>query len=55
MPFGLRNAARTFQRFINRVLPGLQFAFAYIDDVLIASMTEDEHQHHLRLVFECFK
>ena len=33
MPFGLRNAAQTFQRFIDHVLHGLDFAYTYIDDV----------------------
>jgi len=52
MPFGLRNAAQTFQRYIDRVLRGLPFVYAYIDDVLIASNTETEHTEHIRLVFE---
>ena len=55
MPFGLRNAAQTFQRFIDEVLRGLHFSYAYIDDVLIASATPEEHQCHLRLVLECFQ
>jgi hypothetical protein len=42
MSFGLRNAAQTFQRFIE-VLRGLDFCYAYIDDVLVASTSEDEH------------
>ncbi|GAB1604791.1 uncharacterized protein LOC115212156, partial [Argonauta hians] len=37
MPYGLRNAANTFQRFMDNVLRGLDFVFVYIDDVLIAS------------------
>ncbi len=37
MPFGLRNAAQTFQRFIDQGLRGLNFTFAYLDDILIAS------------------
>ena len=37
MPFGLRNAAQTFQRFIDQVLQGLPFSYAYLDDLLIAS------------------
>ena len=52
MPFGLRNAAQTFQRFIDEVLRGLDFVYAYIDDLLIASDSEDEHLRHLELLFE---
>ena len=52
MPFGLRNAAQTFQRFIDQVLRGLHFCYAYIDDLLIASSNPEEHKHHLRLVLE---
>ena len=37
MPFGLRNAAPTFQRFMNNVLQGLDFAYEYIDDLLIVT------------------
>ena len=55
MPFGLRNAAQTFQRFIDEVLRGLSFCYAYIDDVLIASSTAAEHKQHLRLVFQHFR
>ena len=29
MPFGLHNAAQTFQCFMNNVLQGLDFAYAY--------------------------
>ena len=55
MPFGLRNAAQTFQCFIDQVLHGLPFVYAYIDDVLVASTSPQEHQCHLRLVFDHFK
>ena len=51
MPFGLRNAAQTFQRFIDQVLRGLPFCYAYIDDVLIASPTPEEHKKHLHTIF----
>ena len=37
MPFGLCNTAQTFQRFIDQVLCGLPFTYAYIDDVIFAS------------------
>ena len=52
MAFGLRNAAQTFQRFVDRVFAGLPFVFVYLDDILIASRDEAEHMAHLRAVFE---
>ena len=52
MPFGLRNSAQTFQRFINEVFFGIDFVFVYIDDVLIASENETKHLEHLKTVFE---
>ena len=51
MPFGLRNAAQTFQRFIDQVLRGLPHSYAYIDDILIASTTKEDHKVHLQQVF----
>jgi len=50
MPFGLRNAAQTLQRFMDQVLRGLNFCYVYIDDVLIVSRTPEEHRVHLCLV-----
>lgn len=47
MTFGLRNAAQTMQRLINTTLAGLDFVFGYIDDLLIASATMEEHLKHI--------
>ena len=55
MPFGLRNAAQTFQRFIDQVVRDLLFCYCYIDNILIASSNPEEHQQHLILVIERFK
>ncbi|GFR31028.1 retrovirus-related Pol polyprotein from transposon opus [Trichonephila clavata] len=55
MSFGLRNAPSTFQRFITEVLRGLDFVFPYLDDVLIASSSEEEHEKHVKLVFDRFQ
>ena len=55
MPFGLKNAAQTFQRFIDEVLRGLHFSYAYIDDILVASTSTEEHIQHLQVVLERFK
>ncbi|GBN71898.1 Retrovirus-related Pol polyprotein from transposon opus [Araneus ventricosus] len=51
MSFGLRNAPSTFQRFIHEGYFGLDFVFAYLYDILVASSTEDEHSEHLKVVF----
>ncbi|BHF67350.1 hypothetical protein SprV_0301037600 [Sparganum proliferum] len=55
MPFGLRNAAQSFQRFIDEILRGLPFAYAYIDDILVASCSAEEYASHLRLIFDRFQ
>ena len=52
MPFRLRNAAQTFQCFMDQALRGLTFSYNYIDDLLIASKDAEEHKNHLRRVFE---
>jgi hypothetical protein len=52
MPFGLKNSAQTFQRFMDEVLRGLDFCYVYVDDLLIASRSPTEHLTHLQLVFE---
>lgn len=43
--------AQTFQRFINEVLHRLHFCYAYIDDILVASTTQEEHRDHLKQLF----
>jgi cleavage and polyadenylation specificity factor subunit 1 len=50
MPFGLRNAASTFQRFMDYTLRGLPGVEVYIDDILISANTFDEHVHRLESV-----
>lgn len=52
MPFGLRNAPQSFQRFMDMTLQGLSFVFCYIDDILVASKNFDQHLLHLREVFQ---
>jgi hypothetical protein len=47
MPFGLRNAAQTFQRFMDSILKHLPFVFCYLDDIIIASHSLEEHIEHL--------
>lgn len=52
LTFGLRNAAQTMQRVLNSALTGLDFIFAYIDDILIASKNEEEHRRHVQIVLQ---
>ena len=52
MPFGLCNAAQTFQRFIDSIFRDLPFVFTYIDDILVASRSEEEHKNHVKAVIE---
>ena len=52
MMFGLRNAAQTCQRFVDEITRGLEFVYAYVDDFLVASETEEQHREHLRILFE---
>lgn len=51
MPFGLRNAGATFQRFMDNIFHDLEFVYCYIDDILISSHTQKEHVDHLKQVF----
>ena len=43
MPLELRNVAQMFEHLIDQVLRGTTSAYAYIDDVLIASPTSEQH------------
>ncbi len=52
MPFGLKNAGQTFQRMMDEILCDLEFLFVYMDDVLIASRTLEEHYEHFRQLFQ---
>ncbi len=54
-PFGLAQAPAYFQSLIFHVLQGLNFTFAYLDDVLIYSKDVDTHLGHLCQVFERFQ
>ena len=54
MPFGLSNAPATFQAYINRALAGLldDFCVAYMDDMIIFSEEEKDHENHVITVIE---
>jgi len=52
MSLGLRNAAQTFQQFMDGALSGLDFCYTYIDDILVASSSPEEYYEQLKLLFE---
>ncbi|KRX13062.1 Retrovirus-related Pol polyprotein from type-2 retrotransposable element R2DM [Trichinella nelsoni] len=46
-PFGLFE-----YRFMDEVTRGLRFCFVYLDDVLVASRSKEEHEKHLATLFQ---
>jgi cleavage and polyadenylation specificity factor subunit 1 len=52
MPYGLRNAAQTLQRYLDEIFRDMEFVFIYIDDFLVASRDEEEHAAHLRRILQ---
>ncbi|KAL4388247.1 hypothetical protein GQ457_09G020500 [Hibiscus cannabinus] len=57
MPLGLTNAPAKFMDLLNRVFqPYLdQFVVVFIDDILVYSRSEAEHDEHLRIVLQTLK
>lgn len=61
MPYGLKNAGSTFQRYIDTIFVNTPGVITYIDDILVASDSDEQHtvdldralsilnQHNLRL------
>jgi hypothetical protein len=54
MSFGLTNAPAYFMYLMNKVFLEYldKFVVVFIDNILIFSKTEEEHEKHLRLVLE---
>ena len=60
MPFGMCNASATFQRAIAGALQRIvnregSMVMAYIDDIVIATETIEDHMDRLREVFQCLR
>ena len=54
MPFGLTNAPAAFMDLMHRVFHKYldQFVVVFIDDILVYSKNESDHEQHLRIVLE---
>ena len=56
MPMGLASAPATFQRWMEWALQGLENCIlVYLDDVLIYSLTQEQHRKDVQAVMEKFK
>ena len=55
VPFGLAQAPAYFQKLINNVLKGCNFAMGDLDDIIIYSRSEKEHLEHLEEIFTRLK
>ena len=51
-PFGLAQAPAYFQRLVKKILVGINFAFGYLDDILVFSPDIETHLIHLQIVFQ---
>ena len=57
MPFGLTNALTTFMDLMNRVFHEYldRFVIIFINDILIFSKCQEDHEEHLRIVFQILR
>ena len=57
MPFGLTNAPAAFMDLMHRIFqPYLdQFVIVFVDDILIYSQSEWEHDNHLRILLQLLR
>ena len=55
VPLGLAQAPAYFQKLINDILKGCNFAMGYLDDIIIYSRSKKEHLEHLEEIFTRLK
>ena len=57
MPFGLMNAPVAFMDLVHRVFQLYldQFMVVFIDDILVYSKSEEEHEDHLRIILQALR
>ena len=57
MPFGLSNASAVFMCLMNGVFREYldKFVIVFLDDILIYSKSEEEHEHQLKMVLQVLR
>jgi hypothetical protein len=57
VPFGLTNAPTIFMCLMNGIFRNYldKFIIVFLNDILIYSKSEEEHEHHLRLVLQVLR
>ena len=57
VPFGLTNAPTTFMCLMNSVFSKYldKFVLVFLDDILVYSKNEEEHEEHLRLTLNLLR
>ena len=57
VPFGLTNAPTVFMCLMNGVFKDYldKFVIVFLDDILVYSKTEEEHEQHLRMVLQVLR
>ena len=55
VPFRLAQVPAYFQELITGILKDFPFAIAYLDDIIIFSITPQEHLSHIGMVFDKLK
>ena len=52
LPFGTKSAPGIFQEIMNKMLAGLPFTTAYLDDIIVVSHSQEDHRRHLHAVLD---
>ena len=55
MPYGVKPATGTFQRFIENAFANIPYTAVKVDDILISGKTDTDHLENIEKVFKSIK